>query len=353
MKPAIHPPFSCTYTPQLPELLMRLKCSLIITTFQAGKVIFISPKNEQELVQLPRTFSKPMGIVADNDRLALAADDELILFQGNVSLAQAYPKNPGTYDMMFLPTTTFQIGKVDMHDIHWLQNELVAVNTSFSCIIKVDSYYNFVPIWQPPFVTTLASEDRCHLNGMALDQGKIKYATAFGTGDSPRSWRATIPESGVLIDVERNEVIAENLAMPHSPRIFEGSLYLLLSAQGALAKVNPENGKLEIIYQREGFARGLARYGDYLFIGYSKLRKNSSVFGKLPFSEKAVFSGVAVLHEPSGAVVGEMRYHTSVDEIYDIQVLPGYTRPNILSNLSDEYKRALITPQASYWGKKQ
>ena len=75
-------PFSCSYTANVPELLMKLNCSLAISTYQAGKVIFLSPKNEDQLIQLPRTFEKPMGIalLEDPDKMALACKDEVIVF---------------------------------------------------------------------------------------------------------------------------------------------------------------------------------------------------------------------------------------------------------------------------------
>ena len=50
-------PFSCQYTPQIPELLQHLNCSIAISTYQAGKVVFISAKDENNLIQLPRNFA--------------------------------------------------------------------------------------------------------------------------------------------------------------------------------------------------------------------------------------------------------------------------------------------------------
>ena len=45
------------------------------------------------------------------------------------------------------------------------------MNTLFSCLAGLDSRYSFVPRWRPPFISALAAEDRCHLNGLAMVDG--------------------------------------------------------------------------------------------------------------------------------------------------------------------------------------
>ena len=137
--------------------------------------------------------------------------------------------------------------------------------------------------------------------------------------------------------------------MPHTPRIFNDELYVLLSATGELAKVNPEDGTYEVIVQIDGFVRGMSFHKDYLFIGLSKLRKNSSTFGKLPFAEKAKEAGIVVVHLPTKSIVGKITYLTSLDEIYDIHILADKTRPNILNTLTDDHKKGLMIPNTTFW----
>jgi uncharacterized protein (TIGR03032 family) len=344
-------PFRCSYTPNVPELLAKLGCSLAISTYQAGKLIFLSPKNEDELVQLTRTFNKPMGIAlhAEPDKLALACKDEVIVFANSGDLAASYPKKRDTYDALYMPRCTYHIGQLDIHDLHWGSEGLYAVNTLFSCIMKIDDHYNFIPYWIPPFVTELTSGDKCHLNGMAMVNGKPKYATAFNQGNAFQSWRDVVTTDGVLMDVETNEIIAGNLRMPHSPGIFNNELYLLFSATGEIVKVDPANGATTIITRLDGFVRGMAFYKNFLFVGLSKLRRNSSTFAKLEIAEKAQHAGITIIHLPTGSIFGEIRYHTSVDEIYDIQVLPGKTRPNILNTIQHDYKQGLSIPGSTFW----
>jgi uncharacterized protein (TIGR03032 family) len=151
------------------------------------------------------------------------------------------------------------------------------------------------------------------------------------------------------MDVERNEVILKNLAMPHSPRIYDGDLYLLLSATGELVKVDPDRRSYRVIKTIDGFVRGMAKMGDYLFIGLSKLRQNSSSFKHLEIAKKSNRVGISVIHLPTGALVGELMYQTSVDEIYDIQVLPGILRPGILNTINPMYKYGQTIPGDTYW----
>ncbi|HZV69525.1 MAG TPA: TIGR03032 family protein [Saprospiraceae bacterium] len=347
-------PFSCQYTPQIPELLLRLNCSIVISTYQAGKLIFLSPKDENSLVQLPRTFEKPMGVAIDEekDKLALACKDEIIVFSNSKELAAHYPKSPDIYDALYMPRITYHTGPLDIHDLSFgADGSLYAVNTLFSCIIKINDDYNFSPYWIPPFIDKMVSEDRCHLNGMALQTGIPKYATAFNQGNSFQSWRENITTTGVIFDVETSEVIAGNLPMPHTPRLFNNDLYVLLSATGELVKINLNNGKYDVIVKLDGFVRGMSLYRDYLFIGLSKLRKNSSTFGKLDFAEKAKHSGIMVIHLPTGSIAGKITYLSSLDEIYDVQILGDKIRPNILNTSTPDHTYGLMTPEATFWAK--
>ncbi len=345
-------PFSCTYTPQLPELLLQLNCTIAISTYQAGKIIFLSPKDKNTLIQLPRTFSKPMGVAEDTnkDKLAIACKDEVIVFSNSKDLAINYPNSPNKYDSIYMPRLTYHTGNLDIHDLNFGKDEnLYAVNTLFSCIIKLDDDYNFTPYWKPSFIDELVSEDRCHLNGMAMRNGIPKYATAFNEGNSFQSWRNNITKTGVVIDMETNKIIAKDLAMPHSPRIFNNELYVLLSAKGELIKINTETGTYEVVVKVDGFVRGMSLYKDYLFIGLSKLRKNSSTFAKLDFAEKANQAGIIVVHLPSASVIGKISYLSSLDEIYDVHIIPNKIRPNILNTITPNYKTGIMIPNATYW----
>jgi len=346
-------PFTARYSSQIPELLNKLNCSIALSTYQAGKVVLISPHPDNEkLITLPRSFRKPMGMSLQGDKMVMSTKDEVLVFQNSRELASFYPNKQNTYDSLWLPRVTYYTGLVDMHDIGFGSDGIYGVNTSFSCICKIDGEYNFTPVWKPPFIKEIVPGDLCHLNGMVILNGKPKYVTALGTSTTPRGWKENIIDGGALIDVENNEIILDQLSMPHSPKMYNGELYLLTSASGDFIKVNLETKTYTTLKKFDGFCRGLSFCGDFAFIGFSKLRKNSSTFAKLSFSEKANFSGIKIIHMPTNAEVGEIVYETSVDEIYEVMVLENMVRPNILNTQDEIHKLSLATPKTTYWARK-
>lgn len=343
-------PFSCTYTPNLPELLTRLDCSIVISTFQAGKVVLISPENEEQVVQLVRDFNKPMGMAFKDDWMAIATEKEVILLRDSPDLAKTFPHAPQVYDHFYFPRATYYTGSVDIHDLHFgLNGELWAINTSFSALCTVGNDYSFSVNWKPHFISALGVGDRCHLNGLAMKDGEPAYVSALGNGDSPQSWRENITTGGVIVDVKSNETVITGLAMPHTPRVYDGKLYCLLSAAQQLVCIDVETGTYEVVAQIPGFVRGMDRIGDYLFIATSKLRKNSSTFRHLEVANVADKASIVLLHLPTGSIVSRLEYQMSVDEIYDIQIIAGSKRPNIFNTSTDAHHSALHLPNATFW----
>ncbi|NND05304.1 MAG: TIGR03032 family protein [Saprospiraceae bacterium] len=346
------PPFSCSFSPQLPELLVRLKCSIAVSTYQAGKIVFISAKDAASLVQLPRTFNQAMGMAISGNKMAVATKDEVIVLVDSPDLARSYPKRPNQYDALYVPRLTYYTGQVDIHDLHWGDQGLWAVNTSFSCLALLTDEYSWIPKWQPPFIDKLASEDRCHLNGLAMRDGKPRYVTALGKGNTTQSWRRELTSGGVLMDVQTNKIILDKLSMPHSPIYHNGLIYFLESAKGRLLACSPDKKTFDVVKNLHGFTRGMALVEDYLFIGLSRLRQNSSTFSDLEMAKEATHAGIVVMHLPTRAIVGELKYHSSVEEIYDVQILKGRTRPGILNTVNPTHKSALSIPGATFWAQR-
>lgn len=343
-------PFSFKHSPQFPELLAELNCSLVVTTYQAGKVMVLSSDGER-MIQLPRTFEQPMGLAVQDGRMAIATKHAVVMLANEPRLAASYPRQLDTYDALFVPRSVHHCGQLAVHDMVWTERGLVGVNTLFSCLFELDANFSFRPVWKPPFVSTLAPEDRCHLNGLALEGGEPRYATALGTSDSAGGWRDNKESGGVLLDLASSEVILGGLAMPHSPRVYDGVVYALLSSTGEVITIDVERGQYEVIRTVPGFARGLARHGDYLFVGTSKIRKRH-IFGDLGLAgKKETICGISVLHLPSGAFVGDLQYLRSCEEIYDIQVLPNMRRPGLLGLHDNSHRMALSMPDQTFWAK--
>jgi uncharacterized protein (TIGR03032 family) len=340
--------YRASFNNGLARLLRQLNISLLLTTYQAGKVILISSDGEM-LTQILRNFDRPMGVALQGEMLAIALRMNVAIFRNDKALAEDYPKKPNTYDSLYFPIALNKTDFIDTHDLAFSRYGLVAVNTAFSCLVKIDAGFSFQPIWRPAFISELDSGDRCHLNGMAVDEkGGIRYVTAFGATDRAEGWRTNKLQGGVLIDVNSNRIVTEGLGMPHSPRLYRGRLYLLSSAQESLLEVNTDNGEISKLATMNGFIRGLSFKQDYAFIGVSKLRK-SHTFGDLAMANRPIKAGVVVINLKTRQQVGEIVYGDELEEIYDVQVLDGKRRPNILNlPMSDRY-RALLTPQGAQW----
>ncbi len=180
-------------------------------------------------------------------------------------------------------------GNVQIHEMAWAGEELWFVNTSFSCLCTRDYDCSFRPRWRPPFVSHLVPEDRCHLNGMALVDGQVRYVTAFGETNTQGGWRENKRNGGILMEVPTNRIISRGLSMPHSPRWHDGRLWLLESGAGTFGTVDPASGRYQPMVELPGYTRGLSFCGPLAFIGLSKIR------------ETATFSGIPLVEKPAGA----------------------------------------------------
>jgi uncharacterized protein (TIGR03032 family) len=213
----------------------------------------------------------------------------------------------------------------------WAGDDLWFVNTRFSCLCTRSAAYSFAPRWKPAFVSALAPEDRCHLNGLGLRDGRPRYVTALGRGDGPASWREHKRTGGVVMDVPANEIVTGGLSMPHSPRWHAGRLWVLESGTGRVGVVDPADGRFETVARLPGFTRGLDFAGPFAFVGLSQVRE-SAFFGGLPLTEGPGerACGVWVLHAATGRTAAFLKFEDGVQEIFAVQVLPGVRFPELI-----------------------
>jgi len=318
------------HTSNLPELFDQLQISLIVSTYQAGKAIVVRSDNGTLNTHF-RTFAKPMGIVADHNRLTIGGANTVWEYRNMPALAKKL-EPAGKHDACYLPRRIHVTGDIDIHELACDGNhELWVVNTRFCCLCTLDAEHSFYPRWRPPFVSALAPEDRCHLNGIAMIDGRPKYVTALGETDTPGGWRANKAKGGILIDTERNEILLRGLSMPHSPRWYQGKLWLLESGEGSLAEVDLERRSWRTIAQLPGFTRGIDFVGPLAFIGLSQVRE-SVVFSGIPLVQRLRerTCGVWVVNIETGQTVGFLRFEAGVQEIFAVQVLRGMRFPELL-----------------------
>jgi uncharacterized protein (TIGR03032 family) len=324
--------------------------SLVVTTYQAGKLALLGSRGSQ-LSLLMRQFTKPMGLAVNADRLVLATQHEITLFANAPLLApDLRPDQRGHYDALYLPRATFHTGDLNVHDLAFADDGLWFVNSRFSCLSAISRDFSFIPRWKPPFISELVPEDRCHLNGLAVVNGKPKYVTALGETDLVGGWRARKATGGVLMDVESGAVLLRGLSMPHSPRWHQGQLWLLNSGAGELLCFDPARGATRVVCRLPAYLRGLCLVGRYAVAGLCQIREKH-IFGELPVQERhdMLLSGLAAIDLSTGQVVGTFEFTAGCTEIYDVQFLPQIKNANVLNLMNDSVRHAFTAPNFSYW----
>ncbi|MEL7448427.1 MAG: TIGR03032 family protein, partial [Pseudomonadota bacterium] len=323
-------PLRSVFTTSFADVLRQLNVSLAVSTYQAGKVVLVRCDADGTSDDSPagvvnthfRNFDRPMGLAVNGNRLSIGGANTVWEYRNQPGVA-ARLQPPGKHDACYLARSIHVTGNIDIHEMAWSNDdELWLVNTRFCCLCTLDVDHSFSPRWRPPFVSALAPEDRCHLNGLAMVDGQPKYVTALGETDTEGGWRANKANGGILMDVESNEVLLRGLSMPHSPRWYNGKLWVLESGEGTLARVNPGEGSWQTVAEVPGFSRGIDFVGPLAFIGLSKVRE-SATFSGIPIVSRLRerTCGVWVVNIETGETVAFLRFETGVEEIFGVQVL--------------------------------
>lgn len=379
--------YSAQYSSNLPALLKHLNIALAFTSYQAGRLMLVRSDGEQLDVNY-KSFPRPMGLTVTQNSLTVGIFAQVVKFQREDALLdkikqplqpidqditaprikakiaetevkaeaaadhsqpeltpeqQAQLKRQQEYeqqlmapvdertDACFITRSAHYTGMINIHDIDWGTEGLWAVNSSFSCLCTLSPDASFVPRWKPHFISELAPEDRCHLNGMTLKDGKPAYVTTFSTFNEPGMWRKGNKFDGTLMDVEKNEILLRGLAMPHSPRYYRDKVYYCNSGEGQLCRFDPATGQNEVLAEVPGFTRGMDFYGSLLFVGLSKVRQ-SDVTSPAPLATRheETFSGIWVFNLDTLQTVATLKFTGNVDQIYDVAVLPGCSFPELI-----------------------
>lgn len=349
---AAQPKVEYTMSGGLIPRLHEMKAALAFTSYQSG-FLYMLGCNAKGGAQLHQSgMPKPMGLCTDGPgRLVLSAGAQILRLENVLEPEQRINQ---LYDGCFMPRVQYGTGQLDAHDVGVdSDGEIIFVNTRFNCLAKVSPRHSFEPIWRPSFISEIVDEDRCHLNGLAMRDGKPAYVTAVSRSNTIDGWRDRRADGGVVIDVESSEIVCSGLSMPHSPRWHEGRLYLHNSGTGELGYVEfaqggSGEGKFKSVAFCPGFLRGMALRGKYAFVGLSRPRYKR--FEGLPLDEKLKaadsepWCGIQVIDLESGACVDWFRIDGDIGELYDVELIEGFNCPMTVSPNSPD-AAALITIQ--------
>lgn len=350
---AIPTDFSSVFTDSFGKILEAANCSLAVTTYQSGRLVLVRRDGDKVNTHL-RYFPSPMGISVQGAKLALGTRTTVWEFWNQAAAARTVDPE-GRVDACFMPRRGHTTGNVQIHDLGYdATGELWAVATRFSTLVTFDRENSFVPRWRPPFISGLSADDRCHLNGLAMVDGRPKYVTVLGMTDEPGGWRADKAAGGAILDIDGGAPITVGLSMPHSPRWHNGKLWVLESGRGALCTVDVETGQVTTVAELPGFTRGLSFVANVAFIGLSKVRE--TVFDGLPITQADTprECGVWCVDINTGETLGFLRFEGSVTELFEVAVLPGSIYPELVEPgaeatndafvLSDDALKEVIQP---------
>lgn len=325
------------------------KVGLAFSTYQSGKLFLLGRNPNGELSIFERTIARCMGLYADEHSLWMASLYQIWKFENVLTPGELYQG----YDRLYVPRVGYTTGDVDTHDVTIdASDRMVFVNTKFSCLATLADRDSFSPLWRPPFISKLAPEDRCHLNGLAMENGKCRYVTVVSQSDLTGGWRDRRRDGGCVLEVPSGRVVASGLSMPHSPRIYRGKLWVLNSGTGHFGSINVDTGKFEPLTFCPGYLRGLTFVGDYAVVGLSRPRHEKTFTGlelddNLAAKQGQARCGLMVIELKTGDILHWVQIEGVVQELYDVVTLPGAVRPMALGFKSDEVQRILtMGPEA-------
>lgn len=342
-------------SPGMAGWLSENRASLALTTYQAGRLIFLGLRPDGTLRAHERLLEQCQGLWTDGDTLWVSGKAMLWRFRNDVPPGMATAQGA---DRRFIPREARVTGRLDIHDIGIGQMQGMAapgpifVNTAFSCLATLSDTASFRPLWRPPFISALAPEDRCHLNGLAMDGARPVYVTAISRSDVADGWRERRVDGGVVLDVTSGEVVASGLSMPHSPRLHGGRLWVLNSGRGELGVVDPADGRFTPVAFCPGYARGMAFVGRWVVVGLSRPRRNHTfeglpLEGLLQAKDAAPRCGLLVVDTITGETAHWLRFEHTIDELYDVAALPGVRQAEAIGFMGEGIERAISVEQGA------
>ena len=318
--------------------------SLVFSNALEHKLFLIGLKPDGRLSVQSRTFDRCMGLFSsDPQTLYMATRYQIWRLENGLPPGQTADE----YDHLYLPRVAHTVGMVNLRDIAVeAGGRVVFANTRFGCLATLSDQHSFVPLWIPPFLPGLLADDCCHLNGLALRDGRAAYVTSAATTAAPNAWREHRANGGVVVDVARNTIVAAGLSLPHSPRWYRQRLWLTNSGTGEFGTIDLDAGRFIPLTFAPGFLRGLCFVDDYAVVGSSKDRRGGS-FGDLPLGDRLQkgklepWRGLYVVDLRTGAIDHWLRLEGVSGEIYDVVALPGVRRPAALDFETDQIQQSV------------
>jgi uncharacterized protein (TIGR03032 family) len=337
-----------SFSPGLASFLGTHDIAIGFTSYQTGRLYLIGHGPDGKLALHEAVYPQAMGVTGDASRIYLGTLTQIVRMENVLAAGQTANQ---VHDKVYVPRNLQTTGNVDIHEIGIQDNgKIIFVNTRFNCLCEPSLTHSFKPVWKPDFISQIVAEDRCHLNGLAMVDGKAKYVSAVSRSDVANGWRDHRDDGGLIIDVESQAILAEGLSMPHSPRFHDDRVWLLNSGTGELGWLDPDDRSFVPLAFFPGFLRGLAFHGEHAFVTLSKPRKGHfeglALDDRLQEKDSEAWCGVQIVSQSSGEVAQWLRFEGAITELFDICVLPGVRNPITLGPNSVEIRDFLTIEPA-------
>ncbi|WP_420144938.1 TIGR03032 family protein [Sphingobium sp.] len=324
----------------LSDWLVAHRTSLAFTSYQTGQLFLVGRQPNGSVSFNQQNFNRAMGLSWANGRLYLGSLCQVWRLE---NMLRPHERANDVFDVVLVPRNAQTTGDVDIHEVGVdAEGRVVFVNTKYSCLCTLDLTYSFKPIWKPGFISKLAPEDRCHLNGMAMANGRPAYVTAVSRSDILTGWRERRHEGGVIIEVETGRIVTDQLSMPHSPRVADGRLYALDSGRGQIIEVDPQTGEKRDIAFCPGFLRGMTIHDGHAIVTVSKPRdgtfKHLSLDAELAARDAEAWCGILIVELSTGNLVEWIRLEGHITELFDVTAMPGVTCPMAVGPDTQEFR---------------
>ncbi len=339
---AAQAPVNISCTRGLADWLVQNQLSLGFTSYQSGRLYLTGVDADMRVAFHERFFSRAMGLWSDTQRILVSSIFQIWRLENVLAPGEVV----NGFDRHYVPRIAHTTGDINVHEIGVTKDGVIIfVNTLYSCLALLSDTHSFKPYWAPPFISKLAAEDRCHLNGLAMRDGQPTHVTAVSRSDVVNGWRDRRVEGGCLIDIASNDIVTEKLSMPHSPRWHGDDLWVLNSGTGYLGTVDMKSGAFEPRVFCPDFLRGLAFHNGFAIVGLSLPRDGSfsglELDGELEKRDAEPWCGIQIIDLRSGDIVHWIRIEGAVTELFDVCVLPGVRTPFCTGILTNEIHTAI------------
>lgn len=321
---------------------------LSIAVSKGNSLWLIGARADRVLSLSEQHFGLCMGLAAAGpDTLFLATRYQIWRLENGLPPGEVTDEG---HDHLYLPQMGWTTGMLLVRDLRVnSEGEVWFVSGLFSCLCRPSTTLNFEPLWMPPFVSALAPEERCHLSGLELVDGRPAFVTSAGLSDQPGGWRQRRRGGGVVVSVPAGEVVADGLSMPCSPLLHGKALWLCCGGTGELVAVDLESGVVTPLVALPGFARGLAIRGRQAVVAVSRPPQGENFAGlpldeRLKGAEASARCGIYIVDLASGRVEHSLTFAAGSPEIHALALLEGVGSAESVPFTGEEVQELVTVP---------